>query len=95
MKRGEIDMPVTRESLIRKVLSAHGKLSGDISSFGRSDDLYEAGMTSHASVNVMLGLEDTFGIEFPDSMLNRQMFSSIEAIDTALAKLNVGSLKAD
>lgn len=52
-------------------------------------------MTSHASVNVMLGLEDTFGIEFPDSMLNRQMFSSIEAIDTALAKLNVGSLKAD
>lgn len=84
-------MTVTRESLIRKVLATHGKLSGDVSTLSRSNDLYEAGMTSHASVNVMLGLEDAFGIEFPDSMLNRQMFSSIDAIDAALAKLNVNT----
>lgn len=82
-------MAVTRESQIRKVLATHGKLSADVSALSRSSDLYEAGMTSHASVNVMLGLEDAFGIEFPDSMLNRQMFSSIDAIDAALAKLNV------
>ena len=35
-------------------------------------DLYEAGMTSHASVNVMLALEDAFDVEFPDRMLKRE-----------------------
>ena len=28
-------------------------------------------MTSHASVNVMLALEDEFDIEFPEAMLRR------------------------
>lgn len=81
-------MSSEREDRIRKVLAAHARLSRDISSVARNDDLYESGMTSHASVNVMLGLEDAFEIEFPDSMLNRSIFSSIEAIDAALAKLD-------
>ena len=34
-------------------------------------DLYAAGMTSHASVNVMLALEDAFDIEFPDELLTK------------------------
>jgi acyl carrier protein len=50
-------------------------------------DLYQAGMTSHASVNVMLALEDTFEIEFPDVMLTRSVFESIASIAAALMEL--------
>jgi len=53
-------------------------------------DLYQAGMTSHASVNVMLALEGKFDVEFPDRMLRRNVFESIAAIRTALEELTAG-----
>jgi hypothetical protein len=34
-------------------------------------------MSSHASVDVMIELEDRFEIEFPTDMLNRRVFGSI------------------
>jgi acyl carrier protein len=46
-------------------------------------------MTSHASVNVMLALEGTFDIEFPDRMLRRNVFESIAAIKAAVQELSV------
>jgi acyl carrier protein len=72
---------------IRAVIKQHGKLSVDVDTLPDEADLYEAGMTSHASVNVMLGLEDAFDIEFPDSMLKRSAFESIAAIRDALTEL--------
>ena len=50
-------------------------------------DLFRAGMSSHASVNVMLALEDAFDIEFPDSMLKRSVFESMAGIDAAVQEL--------
>ena len=44
-------------------------------------------MSSHASVNVMLALEDAFDIEFPDSMLKRSVFESVAGIDAAIQEL--------
>jgi acyl carrier protein len=44
-------------------------------------DLYELGLTSHASVNVMLALEDAFGVEFPDEVLKKSTFASISSIE--------------
>ena len=44
-------------------------------------------MTSHASVNVMLALEDAFDVEFPDEMLTRSVFESVYAMATALSTL--------
>ena len=44
-------------------------------------------MTSHASVNVMLALEDHFDVEFPDRMLTRAVFESIASIERALIEL--------
>lgn len=72
---------------IREVLEAHGRLAVDVSTLAEDADLYEAGMTSHASVNVMLGLEDAFDVEFPDRMLRRDVFESIAAIGAALSEL--------
>jgi acyl carrier protein len=75
---------------VRAVLAAHGRLSVDIAGLSDTDDLYAAGMTSLASVNVMLALEGEFDVEFPDQMLNRSVFSSVSAIETAVRKI-IGS----
>jgi acyl carrier protein len=72
---------------IRRVLEEHSHLSIDVSSLADAGDLYEAGMTSRASVSVMLGLESEFAIEFPDTMLRRDVFESIEAIGAAVDQL--------
>jgi len=74
---------------IRSVLQAHGRLGREMTRLTDDDDLYEAGMTSLASVNVMLALEGEFNIEFPDQMLNRSVFSSIAAIASAVRKIDV------
>jgi acyl carrier protein len=72
---------------IRKVLKDHGRLGHDPGALAEDTDLYEAGMTSHASVNVMLALEGEFEIEFPDQMLTRNVFNSIVSIRNALEEL--------
>lgn len=74
---------------IRTVLDAQGRLPVSISSLTDHDDLYENGLTSHASVNVMLALEDEFDIEFPDELLRKSTFESVTAITSALASLGV------
>jgi acyl carrier protein len=73
---------------IRQIIKDHGRLPTDAALLADDDDLYQAGMTSHASVNVMLALEDHFDIEFPDHMLKRSVFESIGAIATALLELH-------
>ena len=72
---------------IRRVLRDHARLPVDIESLDDQADLFRAGMSSHASVNVMLALEDAFDIEFPDSMLKRSMFESVAGIDAAIQEL--------
>ena len=49
-----------------------------------STDLYRAGMSSHSSVLLMVALENEFGLEFPDGMLSRDVFESIDSIATAI-----------
>ena len=43
-------------------------------------DLYQAGLTSLATVGLMLAIEDAFDIEFPDALLSRKTFRSIDAL---------------
>lgn len=87
------DAPAMRsdiEDRIRSVLKDQAQLSADVDGLDAAGDLYEAGMTSRASVSVMLALESEFGIEFPDSMLRRDVFESIEAIAAAIQQLVAG-----
>lgn len=73
---------------VREIVKEHGRLSVDVASLSDDDSLYEAGMTSHASVNVMLALEDAFDVEFPDEMLKRSVFESVASISAALSQLD-------
>ena len=54
-------------------------------------DLYQAGMTSHASVNVMLALEGEFDVEFPDHCSSAACSRASAAMRDAIAQLTTGS----
>jgi acyl carrier protein len=69
---------------IREILAEYGRLRVDVATLGDDADLYGAGLSSHAAVNVMIALEDAFDIEFPDSLLRKSTFASVEAIRAAL-----------
>lgn len=75
------------DETIRRILAEHGRFPVDVTTIDEKDDLFRAGMTSHASVNVMLALEDEFDIEFPESMLRKSTFESVCAIRCALSEL--------
>ena len=75
---------------IRGILKEHGRLSKDAGIIAEDADLYQAGLTSHASVNVMLALEGGFDVEFPDHMLKRSVFESIASMRAALTELTGG-----
>ncbi len=76
---------------IRQVLANHGRLGVDVDALSTQDDLYSAGLTSHANVNVMLALESAFDVEFPDELLKRGTFDSIGSIRKALTSLLTSS----
>jgi acyl carrier protein len=78
------------KAAIRQILKDQGRLSVDVSTLADDADLYQAGMTSHASVNIMLALEGEFDLEFPDRMLKRSVFESVDAIHAAITELQAG-----
>lgn len=72
----------------QKIRELIGKHSGiDPSSLKDDSDLYDAGLTSFASVQLMLGIEDMFDIEFPENLLNRRTFATINSIAAAVASI--------
>jgi acyl carrier protein len=75
--------------VVSDVLRTHARLLVDVDVLADDADLYEAGMSSHASVNVMLALEDAFSLEFPDELLSRSVFSSIDSLAAAIESLQV------
>ena len=74
---------------IRRVLKEHARLRVDVDELPEHADLFQAGMTSHASINVMLALENAFDVEFPDRLLSRSVFSSIASIRAALDEIAI------
>ncbi len=75
------------DETIRQVLAEHGRLAVDVDSLGDDTDLFSAGMTSHASVNVMLALEDAFDIEFSERMLKKSTFETIGSIRSGVLEM--------
>ena len=73
---------------VRTIVSEQGRLARPIAEVTDEGDLYDAGMTSHASVNVMLAVEDHFDIEFPDAELRRETFRSVTSIADAVRRID-------
>ena len=79
-----------RRTMIRSVVREHARLPVDVDTLGDDSDLFVAGMTSHASVNLMLALEDAFDIEFSERMLRKSTFESIAAIRAGVTEMQGG-----
>jgi acyl carrier protein len=71
---------------IREALEKFGRLSRPVDQIADDDDLFAAGFTSHATVNVMLAIEDSLDVEFPDELLNRTTFASINSLAGVVAQ---------
>ena len=72
---------------IRAILKENAHLPVSVDTLSDEQNLYDAGMSSHSTVNVMLALEDEFDVEFPARLLRRSVFSSIASIGNAISEL--------
>jgi acyl carrier protein len=72
---------------IRAILADHARLLVNVDTLTDESDLYQAGLTSLSTVNLMLALEEQFDVEFLDSMLGRKTFSSIRSLSEAIEQL--------
>ena len=81
------------EAAIRQLIAEHARLPVDVASLAPDADLYQAGLTSLSTVNLMLALEERFDVEFPDRMLGRKTFGSIASLHEAIDELTGGELR--
>jgi acyl carrier protein len=65
------------ETEIREVLASVGHLAVAAGSLAPDSDLFAAGLTSQAAVELVFGLEDRLGIEIPDHLIRRESLGSI------------------
>lgn len=80
-------------SAVREILSEVGGLRVPAETLQPDDDLFAAGLTSFATVGVMLALEERFDVSFPDSLLKRSTFANVRALEDAVVSLG-GTLDA-
>jgi len=74
---------------IREIIKKAMGRRHDFSLLTDDDNLYDAGLSSHEAVNLMVALEESFGIEFPDHLISRGSFESVSAIARALKETGV------
>lgn len=72
---------------IREIVGNHARLSTSALELSPTSDLYAAGLTSLTTVHLMLALEDHFSVEFPEKMLSRKTFESLQSISEAVEEL--------
>ncbi len=83
--------PETTAEGVRATLSTQGRLSVPVDELTDTTDLHGAGLTSLATVSLMLALEERFDVEFPDALLSRKTFSSISSLAAAIDALRASS----
>ena len=73
--------------VIKEILREHGHLYVDPLSLNEDTDLFKAGMTSHANVNVMLALEDAFDVAFDEQTARKNTFRTISSIRAGVSEM--------
>ncbi|WP_019905765.1 acyl carrier protein [Methylobacterium sp. 77] len=76
---------------VRETLKGVAALSETVDAIGEDDNLFDKGLDSFGSVQLMLALEERFNIEFPDNLLNRRSFSTIRIIVETVSKLTMSA----
>jgi acyl carrier protein len=88
----EADKPYSSGDLfmrdrVRTIIGSMNLLPVPIDGLSDQDSLFDAGMTSFGSVQLMLAVEEAFDIEFPNSLLTRKTFATVGGLTAAVEQL--------
>ncbi len=72
---------------IRNILARNEALAPIAAEIAEDDNLFDKGLDSFGSVQLMLALEEHFDVEFPDHLLSRKSFSTIRSIRETVSSL--------
>ncbi len=66
--------------IIREIIDAKGHLPVAARTLDPKANLYDAGLSPFAAIQLILAIEEACGVEFPKQMLRRCSFSSLNSI---------------
>lgn len=72
---------------VRAIVGSMNILPVPVDGLSDDDNLFDAGMTSFGSVQLMLAIEEEFDIEFPNSLLTRKTFATFGGLISAVDQL--------
>jgi acyl carrier protein len=72
---------------VRNIVRGNDDLASSAAGLSDNSSLYEAGLSSYGTVDLMVALEAAFSIEFPNALLTRATFESISSIAAVVARL--------
>jgi acyl carrier protein len=75
------------KTVLRRILSETASLDVPVETLSDSADLYAAGLTSMATVRVMIAVEDEFSIEIPGRFMTHSLFQSIDSLASVIAQI--------
>ena len=78
-------LPAADEITARLLARIRAEILELDTAFGADDDLFHAGLDSMAIMQVILILEDEFGVRLPDSSIKRETFATARSIATVVA----------
>jgi len=77
---------------VKQVVIDYSEIPSELNQLTFNEDLFKLGMSSRSSVSLMMGLESEFDIEFPDEMLRKEIFQSVETIGKAIESLSTAKI---
>lgn len=72
---------------VRTIVGSLNLVPVPVDGLSDDDNLFDAGMTSFGSVQLMLAVEEEFDIEFPNSLLTRKTFATLGGLMSAVEQL--------
>ena len=69
------------------ILHSYLRQLGDGNTLTMESNLYELGLDSMAAVNLLLELEEIYGVIFPDALLTESTFETPLALKSAIVSL--------
>jgi len=72
---------------LRAMVASMNLLPVPVDGLSDQDNLFDAGMTSFGSVQLMLAIEEALDIEFPNSLLTRKTFATLGDLTSAVEQI--------
>jgi acyl carrier protein len=82
------------DDILRDIISRHCNIAMPAAQIRDEDDLFDLGLSSFACVQLMIAVEECFGIEFPDALMHRSTFQSMAALGHHIQQLQSEDMDA-